>query len=248
MNGIQCLVSGFKLVRAPGLREYVIVPLLINMVMLSIFAAYGYSHYQQWMVYLTGWLPDWLQFLAWIVQMVASVAIFVLTIYSFSVVANIIASPFNAVLSDRIEVQLRGEQTRVPVSLMLTLGRAVSREVLKLLYYLPRLLGLIVLSLVPGVNVIAPLAWLLFGAWMMAIQYTDYAADNNALEFERLRQRLRANLFQSLLFGMAVYFLIAIPLLNLLLIPVAVAGGTVFWVEWLTKAGTTATLNTNSKA
>ena len=108
------------------------------------------------------------------------------------------------------------------------------REFSKLAYFLPRLFALLVLSLIPAVNVIAPFAWILFGAWMLAVQYSDYAADNNHLSFTELRGRLGACRLQSLMFGMVVYFVIAIPLLNLLLIPVAVAGGTVFWVEHLT--------------
>lgn len=37
----------------------------------------------------------------------------------------------------------------------------------------------------------------------------------------------------SLGFGVIVYLMIAIPILNLIVMPAAVAGGTVFWVEKL---------------
>jgi len=83
------------------------------------------------------------------------------------------------------------------------------------------------------INVIAPLLWILFGAWMMAVQYADYGADNNELSFSALRQRLGRNTLDALLFGILAYVVVAIPFLNLLLIPAAVAGGTVFWVEHL---------------
>ena len=103
----------------------------------------------------------------------------------------------------------------------------------KFLYYLPRLIGLIVISFIPGLNAIAPFLWVAFGAWMMAVQYTDYAADNNEVSFSDLRSRLNNRKFQSLLFGFPAYFLLAIPLINLVLIPVGVAGGTKFWIEHL---------------
>ncbi|MFT5210922.1 MAG: CysZ protein, partial [Flavobacterium sp.] len=119
------------------------------------------------------------------------------------------------------------------VNLFIVLARSLTREISKLAYFLPRLLGLIVLSLIPGLNALAPVAWILFGAWMMTVQYADYAADNNEIKFSDLRHRLENNVIQSLLFGIIVYFVIAIPLLNLFVIPVAVAGGTVFWVERL---------------
>jgi CysZ protein len=68
---------------------------------------------------------------------------------------------------------------------------------------------------------------------MMAVQYTDYAADNNQVSFSELRKRLEDRPMQALLFGLIVYFVIVIPVINLVLIPVAVAGGTVYWVEQL---------------
>ena len=105
------------------------------------------------------------------------------------------------------------------------------------MYFLPRFLGLLILSIIPVVNAIAPFAWIIFGGWMMAIQYADYAADNNQISFEDLRRRLDKSPFQAVLFGVIVYFLVAIPIINLILIPVAVAGGTVFWVTHLRSGG-----------
>ena len=233
MNGFGCFFEGLKLVRQPGLRRYVIVPLLINIVVLSLVMSYGISQYDIWMAGLTAWLPSWLQFLSWIIGVLAGIVIFTLTIYCFSIIANIIASPFNAILSEKIEERLLGKSSSKPSSIFLVLTRAVGRELSKLVYFLPRLLGLIFLSVIPAVNAIAPVAWILFGAWVMAVQYTDYAADNNQISFGELRRRLRENLFQALMFGLIVYFILAIPLMNLVLIPVAVAGGTVFWVKRL---------------
>jgi CysZ protein len=101
------------------------------------------------------------------------------------------------------------------------------------MYYLPRLIGLLLITIIPGVNFIAPFLWLLFGAWMMTVQYTDFGADNNNVRFRELRERLSDERMTSLSFGIIVYLMIAIPLLNLVVMPAAVAGGTVFWVERL---------------
>ncbi|MFT7685867.1 MAG: CysZ protein, partial [Candidatus Azotimanducaceae bacterium] len=175
----------------------------------------------------------WLSFISSLIGFLAAIVIFALSIYSFSFIANIISSPFNAILSQKVEEKLTGRLTTSEASLMLVLVRSVAREMSKLIYFLPRLLGLIVLSVIPGLNALAPFAWILFGAWMMTVQYADYSADNNEISFRDLRRRLDGNVIQSLLFGILVYFVIAIPFLNLFVIPVAVAGGTVFWVEHL---------------
>jgi len=71
----------------------------------------------------------------------------------------------------------------------------------------------------------------LFGIWMMAVQYIDYPADNNKLGFDEMLAWLRAKRWQSLGFGGIVYVALLVPLLNLLIMPAAVAGATLFWVR-----------------
>lgn len=233
MNGIDCFFEGLKLVRQPGLRQYVIIPIVINTIVLSLVMIYGFSQYEAWLELIKGVLPDWLSFISSLIGFLAAIVIFALSVYGFSIIANIISSPFNAILSQKVEEKLTGFIINSEVNLFIVLARSLTREISKLAYFLPRLLGLIVLSLIPGLNALAPVAWILFGAWMMTVQYADYAADNNEIKFSDLRHRLENNVIQSLLFGIIVYFVIAIPLLNLFVIPVAVAGGTVFWVERL---------------
>ena len=233
MNGIDCFFEGVKLVRQPGLRQYVIIPIVINTIVLSVVMIYGFSQYDAWLELIKGMLPDWLSFISSLIGFFAAVVIFTLSVYSFSIIANIISSPFNAILSQKIEEKLTGKINNSEINLFIVLVRSVTRELSKLGYFLPRLLGLVILSVIPVINALAPFAWVLFGAWMMTVQYADYGADNNETKFSDLRRLLEKNVMQSLLFGIIVYFAIAIPLLNLFVIPVAVAGGTVFWVTHL---------------
>jgi CysZ protein len=185
------------------------------------------------MTMLTDSLPAWLEFLSWIIGVLAILMGIAVLLYAFTIVGNIIAAPFNALLAVKVEEHLLGITIASDTPFYIVALRSVGREFSKLRYYLPRLLGLLVLTLIPGVNTLAPVLWLLFGAWMMAVQYTDVAADNNELAFGALRVRLGQHKLDALWFGLVVYIIVAIPLLNLLLIPAAVAGGTVFWVEQL---------------
>ncbi len=233
MNGIDCFFEGFRLVRQPGIRQYVLIPMVINILVLGVVMAYGYSEYDRLMAFFTGWVPDWLAWMAGVLTFLAAILIFAVGIYLFTIVANIIASPFNAILSEKVEDQLVPGDSRPTPGVLLIIGRSVARELSKILYLIPRLLLLLIISFIPVVNSVAPFAWLLFGGWMMAIQYVDYAADNNQVSFKALRQRLATCRVQAVLFGLLAYFVLAIPVLNLLLMPVAVAGGTVFWVGHL---------------
>lgn len=233
MNGLGCFRRGMALIMQPGLRQYVIVPLLINVIVLSAFITYGAVQYDSWMAYIANSLPEWAEFLTWFIGVLGILVGVAILLYGFTIIGNIIAAPFNAILSVKVEEHLLGRRLISSTPFAVVAIRSVGREFVKLGYYLPRLLGLLVISIIPVVNVIAPPLWILFGAWMMAVQYTDYGADNNELSFSGLRQRLRGNTLDALLFGILAYVVVAIPLLNLLLIPAAVAGGTVFWVEHL---------------
>ncbi len=48
------------------------------------------------------------------------------------------------------------------------------------------------LSLIPGLNLLAAPLWLLFGVWMMAVQYIDYPADNHKMGWDGMLAWLRA--------------------------------------------------------
>jgi len=234
MNGIDCMFEGLHLIRQRGLRQYVLMPIAINVVIFAAIAVYGYMQFETWIDAITRQLPEWLSFLSWLIGLIAIIVAVVFLLYGFTILANIIAAPSNAILSVKVEESRLGELTDVPeIAWWRVLPRAVARELAKLFYYLPRLLALLVLSLIPVVTIAAPVLLLLFSAWMMAVEYTDYAADNNEVDFRRLRERLSRNRVQSLLFGIMVYVLMAIPVINLILMPAAVAGGTVFWVEHL---------------
>ena len=232
-SGIDCVFEGFGLIRQPGLRRYVIIPLAINVLLLTGFVTWAVVRFEIWTDALTRYLPSWLSFLSWLIWILAAILVILVVLYLFTIVANIIAAPFNAVLSVKVEERLTGLVSKSEASVASVLFRSIARELGKLLYYLPRLIGLLIVSLIPGINAIAPALWILFGAWMMAVEYTDYAADNNEVSFSELRLRLGWNRVQALAFGMLVYFLLAIPFLNLVVIPAAVAGGTAFWVRRL---------------
>ncbi|MBQ61498.1 MAG: sulfate transporter CysZ [Gammaproteobacteria bacterium] len=231
MNGIDCFVEGFQLVRTPGLRKYIVIPTVINVFVLVALITVSVSQFDYWVGGLMGMLPEWMSFLSWLIKMLAVLIVAVLLFYLFTIIANIIASPFNALLSIKVEEHLVGNLPASTTSIWLIVPRTVGREIAKLYYFLPRLVGLLLVSIIPLINTAAPILWLLFGAWMMAIQYTDYAADNNEISFSDLRRELGGARFQSVLFGTPVYLLLAIPLANLILLPVAVAGGTVFWIK-----------------
>ncbi len=233
MTGLECFFDGFNLIRRPGLRRYFIMPGLINAVVLTLLVVLSYAHFDDWVAIIMAWFPGWMGALYWLIRGIAFIVLIVLILFVFTFLANMIASPFNAILSIKVEQALTGSAPESSVSLWLILPRSVARELAKLLYILPRLLGLLLITVIPVINAVAPFLWILFGAWMMSIQYADYAADNNDVSFKALKSRLGANRFDALMFGLPAYLLLTVPVVNLILMPIGVAGGTRFWVEHL---------------
>ena len=179
-------------------------------------------------------LPNWLSFLQYILWPLFVVLVLLMVFFTFTMLANIIAAPFNGFLAEKVEVVARGEDHFPPFSwaeLAAMVPRTMGREMRKLAYFLPRAIGLLILSFIPVVNLVAAPLWLLFGVWMMAVQYIDYPADNNKMSWQDMLAWLREKRWQSLSFGGITYAALLVPGLNILMMPAAVAGATLFWVR-----------------
>ncbi|MFB3077428.1 MAG: sulfate transporter CysZ, partial [Lysobacterales bacterium] len=181
-------------------------------------------------------IPDWLSFLRWLIWPVVALTLAIITGYLFTVVAILIASPFNALLAEKAEELIRGKPVAGLEGFAQAIAgfpRAMGRELVKFAYYLPLVLVVFVLSLIPPVTAVAPVLWFLLGAWMMAVQYVDYPMDNHLLSFAEVKQVLRQRRLSSLGFGGLVALVSAIPILNFFVVPAAVCGATLFWCEEL---------------
>jgi len=228
------LREGLKLVLSPNLRLFVLLPLAVNLLLFGGLIYFAGHQFGMWLDALMPTLPDWLSFLSYILWPLFVALLVLMVFFTFTLVANIIAAPFNGFLAEKVEVVVRGEDTFPAFSwgeLAAMVPRTFSREMRKLGYFLPRAIGLFVLSLIPVVNVVAAPLWLIFGVWMMAIQYIDYPADNNKMTWQDMLAWLRQKRWQSLGFGGITYLALMIPGVNVLMMPAAVAGATLFWVR-----------------
>lgn len=234
------LLIGLRLMRTPGLRRFIWMPLLINVV---VFAALGWTLYQWAGNQLDSWtllsaLPDWwiVRFIETLLFLLLSLMIFIAMAFLFTLLANLIGAPFNGLLAERVEAHLSGQKA-APAPPWQTLLRSVPRlmasEVAKLGYLLLWLIPLLLLQFIPLVNVIAPLLLFAFGAWMFALEYLDYPLGNHGALFREVRTVARQRRSLALGFGAAVAVCSAIPLVNLIIMPVAVAGATALYVDHL---------------
>ncbi|GAA4882486.1 sulfate transporter CysZ [Ferrimonas pelagia] len=230
-SGVEYFVKGFELIRQPGLRRFVMLPLSINLLLFSLAFYYLFQRLQGWISQLMAWLPDFLSWLDFLLWPLAVITVLVSASFAFSAIMNFIAAPFNGLLAEQVEKKLTGKplDTGGLLDLVKDTPRLIGREWTKLWYYLPRaLVFLLILLFVPGLGAVI---WFGFTAWMMAIQYLDYPFDNHKVPFSRMRNAIAMQRWRSFTFGASAALMAMIPLVNLILMPVAICGATALWVD-----------------
>jgi CysZ protein len=234
VSGAGYLVQGMRLIVRPGLRRFVLLPLLINVGVFSAAIWYGVDRFEGFITWMQGRIPAWLTWLEWIIWPLFVLALVIVVFYTFTLLANLIAAPFNGLLAEKVELHLTGRPLSEGGGMRQALVELVPTlidELRKLLYALLWAVPFLVLFLVPGVNVAAPLLWFLYTAWMLALEYTDYPMGNHGLKAREIRARLRQRRLLGLSFGAATAGLTMIPVLNFIAMPSAVAGATALWVR-----------------
>jgi CysZ protein len=231
-TGMHYLLEGLRLIRQPGLRRYVAIPLLVSTTVFA-GAIFGLTHWLEILIdimlgYLPSWL-DWLRYLLWPLFAIAGVLII---FYTFSLITNLIAAPFNGMLAEAVEKHLTGQpiETGGWKALAKDIIPSIVSELRKLLYFILRAIPLGILFLIPGINLAAPFIWALFSAWMLVIEYIDYPMANHLLHFSQQRKLLRQRRVLSYSFGGSSLLMTMIPFVNFLAMPVSVAGATAMWV------------------
>lgn len=231
ISGFFLPFQGLRLIFKPGLRRFVAVPLLLNILVFAALATVAGGYFE---AFMDRWLPtqSWLEFLRWILWLLFAFAYALTVFYGFTMIANLIAAPFNAILAARVEEKLTGHRpAQADESLLGAIGPAILGELGKIVYFVSRTIPLLVLFLVPGLNILASVGWILFGFWFLAIEYADYPMGNHGMKPRDQRTQLRRRRFKSLAFGGGVTVLMLIPVLQFAAMPAAVAGATRLWVD-----------------
>ncbi len=230
-RGTQAVARALSLLNKPGVRIYVIVPLMINFLLFGALVWYGYSQFNLLVEWLMSFVPAFLEFIEWLIWIFFGVLAAITVFFSFTPIANIVAAPFNALMSEKIEIELTGKAVSSNISFARMAIDAIGSQLRKLVYIMFWALGLFLVSLIPVINLVAPVLWIVFGSWLLSLEYFDYPMGNHDLVFAEQKKRLGEQRGIALGFGGAVMIMTSIPIINFFAMPVAVAGATLLWVE-----------------
>ena len=235
--GFRYAWTGFGLMFRPGIRLYTLVPLLINALLFAAAIDYGAGLLND---FINTWLDGWWQWLRWLLWPVFILVALTVIFFCFTIVANLIAAPFNGFLAAAVEQRLTGSKTddgNSSRALLLQINMALASEFRKFIYFMVRAIPLLVLFVIPLVQVAAPFLWLLFGAWMLALEYLDFPMGNHGFLFAEQKHRLRQQRALVSGFGLGVFVVTMIPVVNFLVIPAAVCAATRLYCERFPHSG-----------
>ncbi len=245
-EGARYLGRGWQLIQQPGLRRFVAIPLTVNALIFIGLIMLGYHYYSMLITWLTpdfleswqeywliGWLIGVIKFFLWIIF---GAAVLIVLTYTFTLLANFIAAPFNSLLAQKVEHYLDGtlDQSSDSFShIVKSIPKTLVSEGCKLLYLIMWMIPLLILSFIPVLNFLAPIVWFAFGAWMLTLEYLDYPMGNHDYRFGQIKTFMRDHRGLAMGFGGCITLMTAIPLVNLIAMPVAVTAATLLWVERL---------------
>jgi CysZ protein len=220
--------GGVFLLRRRRLLLLALAPLLLNLALYVTAVALFVRYYDEWFGLLMDRPEAWYLLVGYyalrILALLVAVAVF---IFSFVFVGTVLAAPFLELLSERTEAALRGLRDDQPFRI-----RQWTVDVLRSVGHAAKTLFILIaafpLSFLP---VVGPAAWLILGWLLLAYDLTSFAMDRRRLSFREKWRLLLTDASGTLGFGAAIFFLMAVPLVGLLVLPAAAVAGTMLFLD-----------------
>jgi CysZ protein len=223
------MLLGFRLLLRPGVRGFMLIPLLGNMLLFAIAAGLAFYGLES---ALDRWLAPMLDWLRWLLYPLLALLLLGFSFLTFTLLGNLILAPFNGLLSERVERSLTGLSPTPPdESLATAMRRSIKLAFWRVGFVLLRLGAVFLLGLIPFVGVIAVPVGVILGSWLLALEFADNPFGNWGWDLPQQRELLRAHRAGFLGFGLTVLGLSLVPIVNFALIPAAVAGMTAYCVR-----------------
>lgn len=235
-TGAGYFTKGLALIWKPGIRPFTLWPILITLVVFVVLAYAGIGYFELMMERFlpsgNSWWASGLRYLLW---PLLAVSFLLVWYFTFTIIANLIGAPFNGFLAERVEAHLKGEAYEPfnTGNFIKEFLPALMNELGKITYFILWAIPLLILFIIPVLNLAAPFFWIYFIAWILSLEYADYPMDNHGIRFKQVRASLRQHHLTSMGFGGMATLCSFVPLLNLLVMPAAVSGATLYWVKEL---------------
>ncbi len=226
-TGVVGFLRGIKwLMARPGVLALLLVPWTLG---LAAFAGGLWAFWtfgESWVSTLVlGWFASWgesvfFEVAYFLVKALMWFSVLLLCLVLAAVAIGILSSPIYEYISQKIEAEILGPAKistpwrRMPQLIIGEVGKAI------LVIFIP-----LIMILIPGVNILAGIV----AAFMLGWDYYDYPLARRGWSFRERWTFVRNEFWTVMGFG----FWLTIPVLQILFIPMAIAGGTILNLEAL---------------
>lgn len=226
-GGLQTTFSSVKfMAKNRELWPYAALPALINLGVFVMTAGFLL------------WNADWfmlpepspggisyyvLMVLWWMFRVLIYPLLIVVAYFLTLILAGIVASPFNESLSERAEELMMGKTVPSESGWKAMIVGGARGVATAAATGIPRAIIVVALGIIPGIG---PILAMIVGAYFIAVGYTDYAFERRKYSIRQKLQTVWRHRKMALGFGFGANFLLLIPLVNFLCMPIAVVGGT----------------------
>lgn len=166
-----------------------------------------------------------------IVGSILSILLYFIVNWTFVLIVSVIASPFNDVLSTRLEKSYLGEE-------LPSLNESISRtfrnfvkviinEVKKISFIISLSLLAVLIGFIP---LLTPVS-VMIGAFVLSTEFLDFSWGRHSMNFKQIKAELKRNLISYSLGGSFFMLLVSIPFINLLVPSWGTSYFTILWVK-----------------
>ncbi len=232
----------FVYFKHPSLVRFWIVPILITLAVLSV-VGWVALEYHTAILDLVWEAPEpgdgfWDKVVSGLhkfVDVLLGIIMFIAGAFVVAATASVVAAPFNDALSEEVERLVTGVKGP-KFSLQRLIGdtlRTIAIELFKLSVYAVIMVPLFILSLVvPGIGqIVYSVFGFFFTSAYFAVDYIDWPASRRSKSVNYRLGLFRQNTLSMMGFGAGVWLFLFVPLVNLLFMPAAVAGGTLLFLD-----------------
>ena len=238
--------------KRPKLLTYLVMPMIINVILgLLLYVGLllpGWRAVGDLAVQLNGWingleanLPAWLYWLSgvawgigWLLRSLLVILLLGVIGFILAQFGTLLGAPWYGQLSEQIEKIRLGQLEVVEVGLVKDVGRALGFELKKLALLAGAALLFLLLNFLPGLGTgLGAIEGVSMAALLTCMDFVDAPLERRRLRFRRKLALIGGNAPVMASFSLTCLFLLSIPLLNLLMVPVCVGAGTLLFCDRL---------------
>jgi CysZ protein len=229
--GVKFLGLGLgRVIRRPKLLLLGIIPGMLSLLLFIGLFVLLFNFLTEISRAATWFADDWSAGLRQTVEVAAGVAIVgasgLLAIITFTAVTLLIGDPFYEAIAESVEDELGGVPDEVKLTVWASLRRSVADSLRLVMLTLLVGIPLFFLGLIPVIGqTVVPVIGAFVGGWFLAVEIVGIPFHRRGLRLPDRRRMLKQNRATALGFGVAVFCCFLIPLGAVMVMPAAVAGG-----------------------